>query len=393
MKIAQISFAATGGAGRVASLTNQLLVEQGFKGTHLHLQEDSLWRAPFRHPIHTLAAGIDRYLVQKRESRLSQVSALRAQLSAFEKILSDYDIVHVHWPVGMINTNSLARLAHERNVRIVITLHDEFTYTGGCHSAGNCLGYQSSCQNCPAVRSLFRTAISESVQQKELVIQSIRDLGVIAPSGWIAKRALDSSTLRNKQITTIYNPVALPTFHLTPKPEKSRTTMTLGFVAANIGDPNKGLNSALTMIRNSSSNVSMEVVGAGVSRDDVQGRVKYLGPLDHFRMYERARAWDALLVCSRHENLPNTVLEMYLLGIPVISSNVGGIPNFLEEYGGGVTFDSCSNDVRHPELEDLTKQAREKVNASMQDGATAQRFIDWNKAYLEKVLGVYAADA
>ena len=56
------------------------------------------------------------------------------------------DIVHLNW-VGD-NYLPIGEVAKIKSP-IVWTLHDMWAFTGGCHYAGDCIGYRNSCGNCP----------------------------------------------------------------------------------------------------------------------------------------------------------------------------------------------------------------------------------------------------
>ena len=46
-----------------------------------------------------------------------------------------------------------------------------------------------------------------------------------------------------------------------------------------------------------------------------------------------------LIVPSRTDNLPTVIIEAFSIGIPVIASNSGGIPDMIEDDYNGLLFD------------------------------------------------------
>lgn len=64
------------------------------------------------------------------------------------------------------------------------------------------------------------------------------------------------------------------------------------------------------------------------------GAVRFVGRLDRDEMAALIRSSDAMLNPSLADNMPNSVLESLASGVPVISTNVGGIPHLVEN---GVT--------------------------------------------------------
>jgi glycosyltransferase involved in cell wall biosynthesis len=59
--------------------------------------------------------------------------------------------------------------------------------------------------------------------------------------------------------------------------------------------------------------------------------VRHLGPLPHERIAEHIAAADALVLPSRDEVFPVTIMEAMSLGKPVIATAVGGIPDMIRD--------------------------------------------------------------
>jgi len=85
------------------------------------------------------------------------------------------------------------------------------------------------------------------------------------------------------------------------------------------------------------------IVGEGEHRTLIEGEIQRLGVGHRVRMTgfrEDAptlmRAFDVLAVPSVMEGLNTTVLDAQCLGVPVVASRVGGLPEAVEEGAGGV---------------------------------------------------------
>lgn len=85
---------------------------------------------------------------------------------------------------------------------------------------------------------------------------------------------------------------------------------------------------------------SAEFFGSGPDRDalirragelGLANRVRFPGPAPIRRAFERGRA---IVVPSRAESLPYVVLEAAAAGVPMIATNVGGIPEIFGPYAG-----------------------------------------------------------
>ena len=393
MRIAQVSFARTGGAGRVAELSSALLTQRGLDSTHLKIQDDSLWSNPYVHPLHSLSAVFDRYAIQTKNTRDVQFSVVRERLSHFREEIKNFDLVHLHWSIGAIKLSHLVRIADEQRIKVVVTLHDDFLMTGGCHSAGTCEQYVSNCGSCPLVRPILRPLISERLSKKVEAFRSFHSLSVIAPSQWIASRAQQSKVFEKHQIYKVYNPIASPYGWAakTPgQPAARETGLTFGFVAANTLDPNKGLGIATRLTSSATPRINLEVVGGGrPEQSSGDEALRYLGKLDSSSLYSVARKWDALLICSRNENLPNVVVEMYLLGIPIISTATGGITDFLQEFSAGVSVPFEDFQRNNVDLNMLFERALEITAERNRMSTGSNTMQNWNDRSISKIVGIY----
>lgn len=101
---------------------------------------------------------------------------------------------------------------------------------------------------------------------------------------------------------------------------------------------------ALALIREHEPRISVDLVGDGPLRDELERRVRDLG-LDHMvrfhgyatheRVAELLGGSDLLVLPSLRENQPLAVAEAMASGLPVVATDVGGVPEMLEG-GGGV---------------------------------------------------------
>jgi len=71
----------------------------------------------------------------------------------------------------------------------------------------------------------------------------------------------------------------------------------------------------------------------------LKDRVKWMGSLSYNEVAPAMTASSVLVMFSRYENQPCVILEALCLGLPVISTNVGGIPEVINE-NNGILIDS-----------------------------------------------------
>jgi len=98
---------------------------------------------------------------------------------------------------------------------------------------------------------------------------------------------------------------------------------------------------ALAIARRSRSAIRLRIAGSGPQRAKLEklagdlgvaDTVEFLGRLERAEIVKLYWGADVVLNPSRVDNMPNSVLEALACGVPVISTNVGGVP-FIVEHG------------------------------------------------------------
>jgi glycosyltransferase involved in cell wall biosynthesis len=96
---------------------------------------------------------------------------------------------------------------------------------------------------------------------------------------------------------------------------------------------------ALALIRRSFPETRMSIAGLGPERArleqitsecGVAGAVNFVGRLDREAVAALYKTADIALNPSRVDNMPNSVLEALASGVPVVSTNVGGVPYMVD---------------------------------------------------------------
>jgi glycosyltransferase involved in cell wall biosynthesis len=112
------------------------------------------------------------------------------------------------------------------------------------------------------------------------------------------------------------------------------------------------------------STLHLYIIGEGVEQDGLKSKIQklkleqkitLLGLLDHKSISEWMKAADIFILPSRNEGTPNSLLEAMASGLPVIASQVGGIPELIHENIEGLLFESNSKDDLKDKLKILIK--------------------------------------
>jgi glycosyltransferase involved in cell wall biosynthesis len=90
------------------------------------------------------------------------------------------------------------------------------------------------------------------------------------------------------------------------------------------------------------ANVRFILIGDGIERPAIEKLIANLGLSDKFflmkpirEVYTVMSEFNVLLLTSRHEGLPNVLIEAQLLGVPVVSTNAGGASEtFIDKVSG-----------------------------------------------------------
>ena len=155
----------------------------------------------------------------------------------------------------------------------------------------------------------------------------------------------------SKKITVIHNGIAPIQFF---KKEAARTYLgscantsfeKTAYLIGTIGElhKNKGLEYALEAVEHLPKDLSLCIVGDGEERKSLEKmvrirrlseRVFFAGFIPEASRY--LRAFDVFIMSSVKEGFPYVLLEVGLSGVPVIATNVGGIPEVIDGAHTGI---------------------------------------------------------
>lgn len=163
---------------------------------------------------------------------------------------------------------------------------------------------------------------------------------------------------------------------------------------------------AFALVRKNAPHAKLTIAGSGPEHAalvrlagelDVSAAVSFCGRLDRERMAELYRSARIVINPSRVDNMPNSVLEAMASGVPVVSTNVGGVP-FIVRDGVNALLVAPGDHVamaaaverllRDPEL---AKGLRQAALSEVQRYAWPQVRQQWVEVYAS-VLGASRRD-
>jgi len=323
--------------------------------------------------------------------------------------VKEADILHLHWlNFGFLSLKGLEKLA-KLNKPIVWTLHDMWTFTGGCHYAGNCENYLSNCGKCPLLKTTQEKDLSFQVfKKKQEIFKHNNNFYFTAPSLWIQSVAQKSKLLSDKMIEHITHPLDTIFFNFLDKKTLhkkygfSTEKKFLLFGAMNVKHERKGfqyLKRALEIWIDKFPEWKdkAELLVFGKADEEIlKGLslpVHYLGSIQNTeKLKEIFNLAHIFLMPTLEEVLGYTVLEAMACEVPVVAFNTGGVPDMITHKENGYLAESRNAEdlaegmqwiLKETDYNILQKNAREDVLANHHYKIIAQKYISFYQEILK----------
>lgn len=295
-------------------------------------------------------------------------------------LVKEADVLHLHWiNQGFLSLKSLERLFIS-DKPIIWTLHDMWSFTGGCHYAGDCSEYKNNCGNCPFLKNPKAKDLSYRIlKKKEKLFEKAKNLTFVTCSNWLAEKVKESYLLKNFNIKSIPNSIDTNLFS-PQKREIARRKRKINsdkriilFGAANIFDTRKGwkyLTQSLDVMYNKHPEINdkVELMIFGKAQEEINlpykvHNLSYLNnPEEIAEVYSLA---DVFVLPSLEDNLPNTVMESLACGTPVVAFDIGGIPEMVKHNKTGfLATKKNSEELAEGIYQTLFKQNKTEIRTS-----------------------------
>lgn len=311
------------------------------------------------------------------------------------------DIIHLHWVnFGFLSLKSLSQLIKTKKP-IVWTLHDMWSFTGGCHYNKNCYNYTRNCGNCLYLKHPNSKDLSyKHFQNKKKLYKNSDNISFVTCSNWLATEAKKSELINSYPIKNIANPINTDLFRQISKTSAcdklnfSKNKFTLLFGAASLKDKRKGLDyfiKALHILKNKTNKNDIQIAIFGKENRDFVELLPFktinLGYIkkqdDLVSMYS---ASDVYITTSIQDNLPNTIMESLSCSLPVIAFDIGGIPEMIDHKKNGyLAKEKSSEDIAegiiwlmHSDIKKIKQNARNKV---LENFSEDKIFNQYNAVY------------
>jgi glycosyltransferase involved in cell wall biosynthesis len=391
--IIHLSTGHDGGAGLAARRLNTALINAGVnsqfvalknKGYVPQINENSLGRNLL---VKILSAAISKFQSNLSNKFFFSIYSLNVfSISKLKKIADPKNsILHIHNWFNLVNQKQIAKFL-KLGYLVVVTLHDERFYTGGCHHAFDCSGFKNDCFACPQISTPIKyiPRITLKNSTKNLKISASKNLYFIAPSLWIYNRARESNLIKHHVIYFIPNSLgefgAIENKLIRRKIDFDNPKI-IGIASK---DPNSYIKGG-DVVR------SLDQL---IKRNSLSYKITFLSELTNTQQPER-NFWesiDLLLVPSRADNSPNVIHEAKKLGIPVIATMVGGITEMLDpEFDELIPIENLTAEnilqrlqIRKNNKKEFSAEKMKKKFDSYLNNPVSQHIEVYNKLISEK---------
>ena len=318
------------------------------------------------------------------------------------------DVIHLHWVnQGFLSLGDMERIMASGKP-VVMTMHDQWYFTGICHYSGDCDKYQTQCSHCPMLTGGgIGTDLARRVYDRKRTIYSLKPMAFVGCSRWMADLARKSPLTQGHLVTNIPN--AIDTDMFTPLDQAAAREhhalpadkRLLLFGAQRITDERKGFRylkeACEHLVQNYPEQArQMGVVVLGGDAETVKSAlplpvytVGYLS--NEAEIAQLYNAVDLFVTPSLQDNLPNTIVEAMSCGTPCVGFNVGGIPEMIShEQDGYVARYRDSQDFAHGiiwslddnRLTTLRQKARADALNTYSESAVASRYQEIYRSLL-----------
>lgn len=291
----------------------------------------------------------------------------------FVRILKSYkpDVVHVHCiNANTINVYSLLKYLARNRIRTILTLHAEIFYTAGCEHACDCDKFKTQCHECEIYKSKIGSYIWErsrrswNIMNETFKLFDSNYLTITAVSPWLAKRAKQSSILKNFDIKYVPNGIDTNIFSLKELSyiiDREHYSKVILFSTAYFSLEEDDLKGGrfVPMLAEMMPDYKFIVVASRYVQDlrnlppnvVIWGKAKNQQELA--QLYSEA---DATILLSRRESFSMVTVESLCCGTPVVGFVAGGPESIaLKKY---------SKFVDYGDLTMFNEQLREMSNIS-----------------------------
>ena len=343
MNIVFLNTFSSGGGAAIAANRLKSALEENFSDiviTQLSASNRSILDKVRVYLPLALEKGLLKLLLKDKNNLFRFSWALFGQKISNKRVIQEADLIHIHWINNAFITLKEIEKLKKLGKPLVITLHDMWFFTGGCHYSGSCMGFMSDCRACPFLK-LQSPAMAQL--KAKIDIFNISKTHFIGCSQWISDLAGKSQVANGGDVVAIPNPIEMREVdsrtNLKIKYKFTPQETVLIFTSAKLDDKRKGLHHLLMALnKRPEKDLTLVLVGDGFEKIEIPEHIKTVNfgfIKDEKKKFELIAMADLMVCPSEEDNLPNTVMEALSMGTPVLAFDIGGLSDMVDHGGNG----------------------------------------------------------
>ncbi|MGA2573718.1 MAG: glycosyltransferase family 4 protein [Candidatus Methanomethylicaceae archaeon] len=305
-------------------------------GSEWYCQQLSKRLAKRGHEVHVLTSLLDKTLSPEEEMDGYSVHRLPCFANVWDCNPATFllhrlakikaDVMHAHSYI-FFTSNQVALAKRYTKIPFVLHLHGGIDFTSKIND----------------LTTRFRFNVKDKIYDPTFGKWTARSADLVAS---VSKRDLELAKKMwglNKGLSWVPNAVDLSDF---PKQSSNEGNDLLNIVFIGRLEPWKGINTfieAAQLVGKKYNDVRFTVIGDGslssyAHNNSIKKYVDFIGKVNHSRIPELLSKASMLVLPSYMEGLPTVCLEALAAQVPVIASNVGGIPEIVIDGETGFLF-------------------------------------------------------
>jgi glycosyltransferase involved in cell wall biosynthesis len=305
------------------------------------------------------------------------------------------DIVHCHNLHGRYFDLRLLPWLCPR-VPVILTLHDAWLLAGRCIHAFTCEGWLTGCGHCPDLKNpppATRDATAYNWSRKQSIYRESR-IYVATPSRWLMQK-VERSMLKAAiaEARVIPNGVNLSVFHPQDKldaraalgvPRRARVLLfSANGIRQNLYKDFQTLRNSLSLIAEHfrDQEIVLLALGEDAPRERIgKAEIRFVPYQQDPKIVARHHnAADIYVHATRADTFPNSVIEALACGTPVVATELGGIPEQVDEGVSGFLVPPSNGTTMALAISKILEDDALRAQMGQQAAEIARQRFDLNR--------------